>query len=258
MDPYDFILEKVTAAGGMVMRLREETFEKSIKENDPRNIVTSVDIAVSEFLTEEIKKAFPGQAIYSEEKEAAFDAANEFLWTIDPIDGTQNFSRGIPHFSVVMALLHNGVPVAGAVYNPVVNELYSFKKGGGAYLNSKSIHVSAITELSKAHVFLHAGRKREHWDWGGASYRTLLEHANKTSNFSGSALDICFVAAGRIEAVVYGGLAGADVAAAVGILEEAGGVACDGDGKPIVFTPESRRFFAANNKEILAQLRALI
>lgn len=257
MDPYDFIIQKVKEAGELVMRLREETFEKSIKENDPRNIVTSVDIAVSDFLISEIKKAFPEHAIYSEESAEQF-VESEYLWTIDPIDGTQNFSRRIPHFSVVVGLIHNGMPVAGAVYNPVTEELYSFKKGGGAFLNGKPIHVSTITDLAKAHVFLHAGRKRENWDWGGTSYRTLLEHANKTANFSGSALDICFVAAGRIEAVIYGGLAGADVAPAVGILEEAGGIACDGEGKAIAFTPQSHRFFAANNKEILAQLRKIL
>jgi len=242
----------------MVMRLREEHFEKSIKENDPRNIVTSVDIAVSDFLIAEIKKAYSTHAVYSEEKEGDFASAQEYLWTIDPIDGTQNFSRRIPHFSVVLGLLHNGVPVAGAVYNPVTEELYSFKKGGGAYVNGQPMRVSDITELTKAHVFLHAGRKKQNWDWGAASYRALLEHANKTSNFSGSALDICFVAAGRIEAVAYGALAGADIAAAIGILEEAGGVASDGEGNPVQLTPESHRFFAANNKEILAQLRALI
>ena len=257
MDPYDFIVAKVQEAGALVMRLREGEFEKSIKENDPRNIVTSVDIAVSDFLIAEITKAFPGHTIYSEEKEAAFEEA-EYLWTIDPIDGTQNFSRRIPHFSVVVGLVHKGTPVAGAVYNPITNELYSFKKGSGAFLNGTPIHVSGITELAKAHVFLHAGRKSKDWEWGGSSYRTLLEHANKTGNFSGSALDICFVAAGRIEAVVYGGLAGADVAAAVGILTEAGGVAVNGDGEPVSFTPEGKRFFAANNAQILAQLRALI
>ena len=177
MDPYDFILEAVREAGALAMRLREEVFETTSKGGDPRDLVTSVDIAVNNFLTEKIAKVFPNDAIYSEESSVA-PAAAERLWVIDPIDGTANFSRHIPHFAVCVALLEGGIPLASGVYNPATQEFFSFKKGRGAFLNGKPIHVSAITELSKAHVFLHAGRKPEMQAWGGESYRRLLASAS--------------------------------------------------------------------------------
>jgi myo-inositol-1(or 4)-monophosphatase len=148
--------------------------------------------------------------------------------------------------------------VAGAVYNPVTKELFSFKKGGGAFLNGKSIRVSPIEELSKAIVFFHAGRKPDVWDWAARAYRSLLERAHKTSNFSGSALDICFIAAGRIEAAVYGLLTTRDIGAALGILTEAGGIAADKNGSPVTFSPEPQKLLAANNEKILAQLREFL
>src|SRR3989344_1460215 len=176
MDPYTFSIQKIQEAGDLVMRLKGEVFDTHMKGGDPRDIVTSVDMRVSEFLMGEIRNMFPGDSVYSEEG-GGEERESKRLWVIDPIDGTANFSRGIPHFSVCLGLLGSGVPVVGAVYNPVTKELFSFKKGGGAFLNGKPIHASLIEDLSKAHVFLHAGRKKEVWDWGGQSYRRLLENA---------------------------------------------------------------------------------
>ena len=257
MDPYDFILTTIKSAGDMVMQLRGEVFETSFKGGNPRDIVTSVDIKVNDFLVGEIKKTFPEHGVYSEEGGGS-SSANEYQWAIDPIDGSANFSRGIPHFAVCIGLLQNGIPVAGGVYNPITQELFSFKKGGGAFLNGKPIRVSSITELAKSHVFLHAGRKKELWDWGGESYKKLLARANKTSNLASSSLDLCFIAAGRIEAVIYGTLNTIDIAAAFGLLEEAGGVAIEADGKPVTFSTEPRKWFAANNKKIVDEVRVLL
>ncbi|MFZ3043616.1 MAG: inositol monophosphatase [Minisyncoccia bacterium] len=256
MNRYDFIIEQVRAAGELLMRLREEKFETLGKGGDPRDVVTSVDIVVNDFLVGKIRETFPEDAIYSEESGGANVA--ERLWTIDPIDGSSNFSRGIPHFSICVAYLQQGVPEAGAVYNPVTNELFSFKKGGGAFLNDKSIHVSSETDLKNAFVLLHAGRKPEMREWGGHAYRQLLEHAKKTSNLAGSALDTCFVAAGRIEANIYGTLSTLDIAAAIGILNEAGGVLVDGNGESAKFEPNPQRIIAANSKVIADAIRAIL
>ena len=254
MEPYDFILEKVKKAGELLLRLREEKFEVSIKDANSRDIVTSVDKAVSEFLVSEIKKAFPTDGIYSEEG-GGVEQASERRWVIDPIDGTANFSRNIPHFAICVGLPN----VASAVYNPVTNELFSFKKGVGAFLNSKPIQVSTITELSKAHVFLHAGRHEDMWVWGGEAYKKLLANVNKTKNFSGSALDICFVAAGRIEANIYGTLTNTlDLSPALGILAEAGGVASDEKGTALAAGVSSQKLYTANNKAMLEALRTLL
>src|SRR5438874_2552943 len=132
MDPYDFCIAKVKEAGEM-LRTKREGLVVGTKGGNARDIVTSADKEVNEFLITAIKKEFPDHDVYSEE---ASDTASksEYQWVIDPIDGSSNFSRGIPHFSICIGLLKDSEPVVGAIYNPVTNELFSFKKGGGAFL----------------------------------------------------------------------------------------------------------------------------
>ncbi len=239
------------------MRLRKEHFETLSKGDNPRDIVTSVDLVVNDFLVEKIRSVFPDDKIYSEEGADAVTSAPR-LWTIDPIDGSSNFSRGIPHYSICLALLVSGVPEAGAVYNPVTQELFSFKRGSGAFLNGTQIHVSTEAELKNAFVLLHAGRKPELREWGGNAYRQLLEHAKKTSNLAGSALDMCFVAAGRVEIDIYGTGTLLDIAAAVGILREAGGIIINKEGEPAELLGVPQRIIAANSAAMADQVRSVV
>ena len=257
MEPYNFILPLVTKAGDLLISLREKEFDVFEKGGDSKDIVTSVDLNIEKFLMDEIKNKFPDDGIYSEES-ASTESVNARQWVIDPIDGSSNFSRGIPHFSVCIGLLENSIPIVGAVYNPVTNELFSFERGKGAFLNNQSINVSDIDELARAYIFFHAGRKENVREWGGESYRRLLGGAKKTSNMSASALDICFVAAGRIEANIYGTLSTLDIAPALGILYEAGGVASDASGDRVKLSAYPQKIFMANNKKILADVRGLL
>jgi myo-inositol-1(or 4)-monophosphatase len=258
MEPHDFIRTQVRAAGELLMRLREEKFETLGKGGDPRDVVTSVDLAVNDFLIGKIREAFPNDSIYSEEKGADAVRTAPRLWALDPIDGSSNFSRGIPHFSICVAFLANGVPEAGGVYNPVTNEFFSFKRGSGAFLNDKPIQVSKETELKNSFVLLHAGRKEELREWGGKAYRQLLEHAKKTSNLAGSALDTCFVAAGRVEASIYGTGSLLDIAAAVGILTEAGGIIVNERGELSSLLAAPQRIIAANSIAMADALRTIL
>ncbi|MEK7554179.1 MAG: inositol monophosphatase [Patescibacteria group bacterium] len=256
MNYYDFIIETVREAGELLLKLRDEGFTATHKGSDPRDIVTSVDTAVNEFIIGKIKETFPNDVIYSEEGGGITSGKNS--WAVDPIDGSSNFSRGIPHYAVCIAFLENGVPIAGSVFNPVTNELFSFKKGSGAFLNGKLISVSKISDLKEASVFLHAGRKPELWDWGGTSYTKLLTHAKKTNNYGGSALDACFVAAGRIEANIYGRLTTMDIASAIGILLEAGGRVVNEKGEQIAYSTEPQKVVMTNSEEIERSLLKLL
>ena len=256
MNTYDFTLDTLKEAGVLLMRLRSEAFETLDKDGDPRNIVTSVDLAVNDFITRRIQSEFPDHAIHSEEAATIGEATH--VWSIDPIDGSSNFSRGIPHFAMCLGLSVDGVPTVGGVLNPVTNELFSFKKGEGAFLNGAPIRVSEVRELKSAFVFFHTGRKPELWQWGGESYSKLLEHAKKTSNFGSTSLDTCFVAAGRIEASVYGTFSTLDIASAVGILTEAGGIMADANGEPVELSNTVQKVYTVNNQEILDQLRAIV
>lgn len=256
MNQYDFIIETVREAGELLIKLRDEGFTATHKGSDTRDVITSVDTAVNEFIIGKIRESFPDDAIYSEE--SAGVTAEKNAWAVDPIDGSSNFARGIPHYAVCIAHLASGAPDAGAVFNPMMNELFSFKKGDGAFLNGNSISVSKITELKEASVFLHAGRKPELWDWGGESYTKLLASAKKTLNYGGSALDVCFVAAGRIEANIYGRLSTMDIAAAIGIMLEAGGRVTNEKGEQVEYSAESQKVLMTNSKEIEQSLLKLL
>jgi myo-inositol-1(or 4)-monophosphatase len=184
---------------------------------------------------------------------------SEYLWTIDPIDGSSNFSRGIPHFAICIGLLKDNVAIAGGVYNPVTKELFSFKKGGGAFLNGTRISVSSVAELSKAQIIFSPGsRQPALWDWAAASYRKLLEASLKRGMFGSSSLDVCFIASGRADAGVYGTLSTFDIAGALGLLEEAGGVYADEKGEPIILSKDPQKVYLANSSGMLSQIRGLL
>ncbi|MFZ2621031.1 MAG: inositol monophosphatase [Minisyncoccia bacterium] len=254
-DRYKFTINLIKEAGERVLLAREKEMTVSTKNNDPRDIVTNVDIEISNFISEKIINAFPGEIIYSEESPNV-DISTGSFWSIDPIDGTSSFTRAIPHFSVVIAYVEKGVPLVGAVYNPVTRELFSFEKGKGAFLNSKKVNVSNITKLSSAHIFIRVGRNKEVWDWGTNAYKFLLGHANKTANFGSSALDLCFVGTGRIEASIYGNLTAVDIIAAIGFVREAGGMIVGRGGVEVTgLSKEKQTIVAVNNVEILSELR---
>ncbi|MEK7604860.1 MAG: inositol monophosphatase family protein [Patescibacteria group bacterium] len=258
MNPYDFCIQKVKEAGELLLQVREKGFEVATKGGNARDIITSVDRDVNEFLIAAIKKEFPTHWIYSEEGAGA-GVESEYEWMIDPIDGSSNFSRGIPHFAVCLGLVQGGAPVVGAVYNPVTRELFSFEKGRGAFLNGTPIHVSTVSELAQAQVVFSPGsRKRELWDWAAASYRTLLEHALKRGMYGSSALDLCYIASGRADAGVYGTLTTRDIAAALGILTEAGGAAINALGEPVALLGEPQKVFMGNSVRMAEEIRVLL
>lgn len=256
MNYTEFSIKTVKRAGDILLGERDKRFWVATKNNDHKNIVTSVDIKVDDFIKGEISKNFPDHCIYSEE--SGEEGSDKYQWTIDPIDGTSNFARAIPHYSICLGIMRNQIPIAGAIFNPMTNELFSFKKDKGAYLNGEKIKVSPETDLRNSYVLLHAGRTEEVRDWGGESYKQLLKHAKKTGNLSCSSLDACFVAAGRVEANIYGTLSLHDISPAVGIIKEAGGVVKNFENSDLQILCNTQKIIMANNEEILAEILNLI
>jgi myo-inositol-1(or 4)-monophosphatase len=256
MDDFVFVQDIAQRAGAELVRLSGLGFDTGVKNNDSKDVVTSVDIGVNNFILGEIKRAFPDDGVYSEEGGGTVE--KERMWVIDPIDGSSNFSRAIPHFAVSIGLIVSGVPTLGAVYNPVTRDLFSFEKGKGAYCNGSQVHVSARTDSRDAYALLTAGRKDAVREWGGESYKRLLANFKKTKNLGSSALDICFVGAGRVEVVIYGTLTTKDIAPALGFLYEAGGVACSQTGEPVAYSDAAQRVYIANNDTMLSFVRTLL
>jgi len=257
MNKYNFILEKVKEAAEIIADMQAEGFSVEFKAGNPKDLVTNVDKVVEDFLKKEILSFSPEDSIYGEEG-ARVEGTSEYSWAIDPIDGTANFSRSIPHYAICIALLKNDDPIMGAVYNPVTRELFSFEKGRGAFLNDKKITVSKISELKDSQIFFTAGRQENTRDWAGDSYKNLLGAAKKTRNFASSSLDVCFVAAGRIEGVVYGTINTLDIAAAFGILKEAGGNFYNQDGPLNTYSTERQKIYIANNEKIYKELKGIL
>ncbi|TSD03492.1 MAG: myo-inositol-1(or 4)-monophosphatase [Parcubacteria group bacterium Athens0714_16] len=253
---YNFIISTIKQAGDILIDSREKYFSVSSKDGDSRNIITSVDLEVNNFLEKMIHSTYPDEIIFSEETEDVITTKTGF-WSLDPIDGTSNFARNIPHFAVVISYIENNEPVVGAVYNPITRELFSFEKNIGAYLNEKKISVSDVSTLKESYILLHIGRSDDVREWGIKLQRILLGKAKKTINLGSSALDLCFLAAGRVDAVIYGTLTTKDIAAAIAIVREAGGEVYDISGIPVSINKEPQQIIATTNRELFKEISQL-
>lgn len=254
MSHHDFAVELVRAAGGKLGELRAGAIESLHKGEDEKNVVTSADLAINRLLIERIRAAYPEHRISSEEGGSGA-MESEYEWVLDPIDGSANFARSIPHFAVCAALLRGGEAVCAAVYNPVTDELFSFEKGVGAFVNGAPARVSGIARLEEAQVLYVLGHRAALWEWGAATYRSLVEHGKKLKALGSSSLDLCFLGAGRAEVVLYGTLTARDAAGAIGFVREAGGeVYALASGLPAALTEEPQPIFALSNRALLEQL----
>lgn len=204
-----------------------KTWDKS-----PDNPVTEADIAVNNLIAERLRKARPGYGWLSEEtRDNPSDRAQDRVWVVDPIDGTRAFMRGEPYFTISIARLEGDRPVAAALFNPMTNEMLAATKGGGATLNDESIRAMPTCALEGCGIIvrpeIHARLKKSP-QWPVTRILTPIP--------SSIAYRLALVAAGRWDAAI--GLQGTndwDVAAAVLIVEEAGGVVTDGEGAAFVF-----------------------
>ena len=120
MKPYDLAIKIVKESGERLKNVRRDLVEVTHKGDDVRDVVTNIDIEINKFITGEIKKQFPDHSIYSEEAKSE-GGKSEYMWAIDPIDGTSNSSRSIPHFAVCLALLHEASPIICVSYNSLTN-----------------------------------------------------------------------------------------------------------------------------------------
>ena len=256
MDYYDFCIQTVRQAAERLTTARSESFSVEHKHHNPKDIVTSLDRELGEWINAEILGQYPEHTIWNEE--TAEVAGNQYAWSVDPIDGSANFSRGIPHFGISLGLVIEGVPQCGAVIDPSTGELFSSGPEQGTLLNNAPIGVSPITELKQATVLFAGGRQEGLAEWAGQSYTKLLQNTNKTKNLGSSALDICYVASGRAEAYIAGTLTTRDIAAALCILEDVGGVALNETGEALELSTEPQKAFIARDQAMAEALIDLL
>ncbi|MFH1256864.1 MAG: inositol monophosphatase family protein [Candidatus Diapherotrites archaeon] len=235
-------------------KIARKMFGKKIKVK-PKGIkgfVTSADFACEKKIIKVISKKFPGDAFFAEESgKSADEAVRE--WLIDPIDGTTNFVYGFPFFSVSIAFAENREVKAGVVFNPVSRNLFSAEKGKGAFLNGKKIHVSGRKKLGDSIII--AGYPEEPKELVEKSIQInneLAYTARRVRGMGSAALEMCFVAAGVFDGFAQISLSPWDYAAAKLIVEEAGGIVTDFNGKKIDL--KERHSVCASNRFIREEL----
>jgi myo-inositol-1(or 4)-monophosphatase len=206
-----------------------EKLQVSLK--GPANFVSSADHRAEETLRTELAKARPGYGFLGEESGRQEGADKTHCWIVDPLDGTTNFLHGIPHFAISIALEREGTIVAGVVYNPVNEELFIGERGKGAFLNDQRLRVAARRRLSEAVIACglpHLGRG----DLGQfrKEFAVVQEKVAGLRRYGAAALDLAWVAAGRLDAYWERNLAAWDMAAGLLLVREAGGFVGNLDG----------------------------
>ncbi len=189
------------------------------------DIVTDVDVEVEKRVKDEISRAFPNDSVLGEESGKSFSTENGRLWIVDPIDGTTNYSKGIPHFCVSIALVVNDEQRLGVVYDPFMDELYEAVSGNGALMNGHEIHVSHVEDLKEA--VLNTGYQYSAVEWRETvlkNYEAFFGKVRAVRVFGSAVLDQCYVANGRIDGFWEYCLKPWDVAGGSLIAKEAGAV----------------------------------
>jgi myo-inositol-1(or 4)-monophosphatase len=207
-------------AGAMLARYFERRV--AVEYKGDFDVVTEADRASERFIVERLSAKFPKHSIVAEEGSGA-DRSSEFTWYVDPLDGTTNFAHGFPMFAVTMALAQAGEIVAGVVYNPVHDEFFAAEKGGGAYLNNRPIHVSRVSRVAEALLATGFPSRKRHADVNVYFYHqdAMLSHGVRRAG--SAALDLSYVACGRLDGFWEFGLNPWDIAAGLLLIEEAGG-----------------------------------
>ena len=207
-------------AGGLALSMREGIEQESTKSS-PTDVVTAADRASEQLLVDGIRSERPDDGILGEEG-AADDGTSGVRWVVDPIDGTVNYLYGIPQWAVSIGIEVDGVMQAGVVYNPSADEQFTAVRGGGAFLNGRPLQCSAVSELSQALVatgFSYDARRRSAQ---AVVLPELLRSCRDLRRMGAGALDLCAVAAGRVDAYYEQALAPWDIAAGGLIAAEAG------------------------------------
>jgi len=232
-------------------------------EKGPADMVTEADFASQRVIREIITRAYPNHAFVGEEEESTprtenftpTKTASACYWVVDPLDGTTNFVHGLPIFSVSVAVVRAGEPVAGAIFNPVTKELFLAAAGEGASLNGARVRVSGARELSQSLVAASFGTTVDLDGPEVGSFLRLLPQARAIRRLGSSALNLAFVACGRLDAYWTMTAHPWDVAAGMLLVREAGGAIVSlGPETPSVWRPN---FVTAASRELAEQIRSL-
>lgn len=251
MHPMLNIAVKAARLAGKFIQSATNNLDKlTVTKKSHADYVSEIDRAAEHIIIDTLLGAYPNHAILAEESGA--QGASEYLWIIDPLDGTTNFLRGLQQYSVSIALQHNGELTHAVIYDPCKNELFTATQGQGAFLNENRIYVSKRTELAESIIC--TGFPYSKFDHLDAYINILRDVIKKTAGLrrpGSAALDLAYTAAGRYEAFFETGLKSWDIAAGCLLITEAGGIVSDLQGNENYLRSGH---LCVGNPEIYAQL----
>jgi len=220
MEPLDLAIAAARAAGSLI----RSHFGTALNVNalEAHDIKLELDVQSQALITGMILDQFPDHAIYGEEGLAG-NQSSPFHWIIDPIDGTVNFFYGIPHFCISIALRENSDILLGVIYDPIRDELWQVRKGGPPLLNGKPIAVSTRTTIAEAILSVGFSKTKTTIDSGLPLFQDLVYRARKCRLMGSAALDMAYVASGRLDAYIEQSVSLWDIAAGILLVESAGG-----------------------------------
>ncbi len=242
-------------AGALLMEYFRQRV--TIEYKGDADLVTVADRNSEKLIRERIRQHWPSHDILGEE-EGFKDTGSDYKWYVDPLDGTTNFAHGYPVFCVSMGLEYKATRIAGVIYDPTRDELFSSEKGSGAYLNQQRIQVSKVSKLAESLVATGFPSHKRHKNPNIHFYHQITLRTHGVRRAGSAALDLCCVASGRYDAFWEFNLNPWDTAAGVLMVEEAGGKVTDFAGGP--FQINSRETLASNgltHQALLAEFQRI-
>jgi len=227
-----FLTDMITRAGDICLAEQEGLTPGDLAFKTRKDLVTATDNHVESFLVQQIQSRFPGHGILGEETGRS-TTSSEFLWIIDPIDGTTSFFHGQPYYAVSIALKRADDIILGAVFAPALGQLFYAQKDRGAFLNDKPIQVSETTNFTDAvmatgFACLRAGHAQNNL----GHFNRIVPRLRDIRRCGSAAVDLAYVACGKLDGFWEMNLNIYDVAAGVLLVTEAGGTVCDFEGGP--------------------------
>jgi myo-inositol-1(or 4)-monophosphatase len=232
MDMRLLAAQAVAREAGAIARRRFIDRSFAVKFKGPQDYLTEVDGETEAFIAERLAKVFPSDGFIGEESQARPAGAGGAVWVVDPIDGTANFARGVPHFCVSIACVADNRVEAGVIYNPILDEMFAARRDGGARLNGAPISASRESLLAKCAVEVGWNSRADFTQYVDLLRRVASTGASPSRTGSG-ALAIAYVAAGRLDGFVEHHINAWDCLAGILLVSEAGGYVSDflkGDG----------------------------
>ncbi len=241
-------------AGNLIHRAADNIDHLTVTKKSNADYVSEVDKAAERTIIQTIHEVYPTHAILAEESGA--QGESEYLWIIDPLDGTTNFLHGFPQYAVSIALQHNGVLTHGVIYDPTRNDLFTASRGRGAFLNDRRIRVSKRVELADSLIgtgFPYT--KFTHMDAYMDILRDMMKKTAGLRRPGSAALDLAYTAAGRYDGFFETGLKPWDIAAGCLMITEAGGLVSDLEGNDSYLRSGH---ICAGNPKVFAQMLQVI